>query len=576
MVLRKKKLLMTKTENKSVLVIFGGNLPQKNQKWYQQFSKIIYPEELNKFISPGSIQEANKLVDGLSQITVSDGKKISKIVNWRGYELWWVHYGSLMSLFCLPYTQYRALLSYLKDFDSVYLYQAPFVQLFRYFLSAYGRECFVVKSFGLRKLMPLPFGVFLQLLISIISLPWLKIKKPKLMVWTSDKISPPYNFEYRNKSVFKELIERKIYFAPFMRSIESWPKFLENAWRRKRAVIYSSAIIELLYFFSRFFGRFKISFSSPDPEKRFQFLIATHYLRNVKGTIWSISAMKRLIQWLGIKAAYVNDGCDRTFHELLGCKLAGIKTVGIQHAATSRYAYIPDFMPGFEGDLPLSVDRYGLWSEWWLDYYLKYSRAYRKDQLFVSGPCNPVEKESVGENSFQSDGIFRVLFVSEQLADPSEIIPYLSKLLETKEFAVSLKFRPYRDGFEKWLEKNRPDILEKVGIFRGTPQQAAVASDVVVGSHSSAVLEGLLQSKPIVFFWTNKWGDYFDLKDMGKEGKFFALNPEELVDYIKESKNMPQDTIKQLQKRFFGDPNRNGGKWVVDQALELVKNNVRQ
>ena len=564
------------TNERSVLVIFGGELPKKNQKWYRQFSKVIYPEELEKLINPGSIREANLLVDELSRLAMPNGKRISKLINWCGYELWWIHYGGLMSNFCLPYTQYRTLLSYLKDFEKVCLYWPPNPDLFRYFLEAHNRRCIIIKQFKFGNLLPLPFGVFLQLLISAISLPWMKIKKPELMVWASDKISPPYNFEYRNKSVYKELIEKKIPFAVFMRSVEFWPKVLENAWRRKRAIIYSSAIIELLHFFSRPFNHLAVSFPSSDPEKRFQFSVAVHYLRNVRGSIWSILAMKLLFRWIGIKAAYINDGCDRTFHEVLGCKLAGIKTVGIQHAATSRYAFIPDFMPAFDGDLPLSVDKYGLWSEWWLEYYLKYSRAYHKEQLFVSGPCNPLEKETAKDGSFQRGGPLKVLFVSEQLAAPSEILPYLLKLLEIKEFTVSLKFRPYRDGFEKWLQKNRPDILERVGIFRGSPQQAAAMSDVAVGSHSSAVLEALLQLKPIVFFWTNKWGDYFDLKDLDKEGRFFASNPQELADFVRESNNMPEDTIKQLQKRFFGDPNKNGGKWVVEQALELAKDYDKQ
>jgi len=388
------------------------------------------------------------------------------------------------------------------------------------------------------------------------------------MVWTSDKISAPYNFDFRSKSVFGELIEKKIPFALFMRSVEPWHKVLKNAWQRKRAVIYSSAIIELLYFISRPFSRFTTLFPTTDSEKHFWFLVAVHYLRNSKGIILSIRAMKWLFQWIGVKTAIIPSGCDRTFHEVLGCKLAGIKTVGIQHAAISKYAFVSDFMPGFTGERTLSVDKYGLWSEWWRDYYLKYSRAYNKGQLFISGPSNPAEKERIKEDSFRRDGPFKVLFISEQLAVPSEILPYLSKLLETKDFALSLKFRPYRDGFEDWLKEHRPDILKKVGIFREGPQQAAAESDVVVGSYSTAVLEALFQLKPIVFFRTNKWGDNFEIKLFDKRGRFFAENPEELINCIRKSVDVPKEDLKQLQMRFFGDFDKNGGKWVVEQAIK--------
>lgn len=561
---------MIKTKSKSVLVIFGDKLPKKSQKWYQQFSKVIYPEELGKLINPGNIQEANELVGELSRLTLPDGRRISKLVNWQGYELWWMHYEDLMWKFCLPYTQYKELLPHLKDFDKVYLYRAPSPFLFRYFLKAHNRQCIILKQFKPKNLLPIPFGIILQLLLSAAFLPFLKIKRPELMLWTSDKISPPYNFEFRSTSMYKELIERRIPLVVFMRSLEPWSKVLKNAWRRKRAVIYSSAIIEILHFIVRPFNNFSVSFPSLDPEKRFWFLVASHYLKNLRGAILSILAMKFILNWIGVRAAIIPAGCCRNFHEVLGCKLVGIKTVGIQHAVIPRYAFISDFMPDFDGELPLSVDRYGLWSEWWRDYYLKYSRTYNRDQLFVSGPTNPREEETVKTVPLREKGPLKVLFISEQLAAPSEVLPYLLKILETKDFTLSIKFRPYRDGFEEWLKEHQPDILKKVGIFRGSPRRAAAENDVVVGSHSSAVLEALMQLKPIVFFWTNKWGDYFGLKDLDKESQFFASSPEELVDYVRKSVNMPESLLKQLQERFFGDPNKNGGRWVVEQSVKYL------
>ena len=575
------------SSERSILVVFGDSLPKKNKTWYRQFDKVIAPKNLQgkiqnqrivfvdieTMVNPGSMQEANVLVNALPDLTLDDGRKISKSVNWRGYELWWLHYEDLMWKFCLPYTQYKELLLHLKDFDKIYLYQASSPSLFQYFLGAHKRRCIILKQFKLRDLLPIPFGIILQLLLSAAFLPVLKIKRPELMLWTSDKISPPYNFEFRNTSMYKELIERRIPLAIFMRSLESWPKVLKNAWKRKRAVIYSSAIIEALYLLGRPFNRFFVPMAASNEERRFWMSVAAHFLYNTRGTIWSIKTMQFLLRWLGVKAAIVPAACNRTFCEVLGCKLAGIKTVGIQHAAIPRHAFIADFMPGFDGENNISLDKYGVWSEWWREYYLKYSQAYKSSQLFVSGPCNPAEKEAVEVSRPAATGTspLKVLFISEQLAAPSEVMPYLLKLLETKDFKLSMKFRPYRDGFENWLMENRPEILGRVKILKVSPQQAAAQSDVVVGSHSSAVLEGLLQQKPIFFFWTNKWGDYFDLKDLGAENRFFALNPEELVEYIRGSANISQDLINKLQERFFGNPHKNGGKWVVDQAMDFAK-----
>lgn len=570
--------------NKLALVFFGQGLPRKSQKWWRQFDKIIAPKSLEEEIrnrggnfidiesltSPGSIQQANVLVNKLPYVTLADGRRVSKLVNWQGFELWWIHFDDLYDTFCLPYTQYHELLEYLKNFDKIYFYQPPYLHLFRYFLKAHNRQCVILSKFRPRNLLPIPFGIFIQVIFSSIFLLWLRITNPKLMVWTGDKFEPPNDYDHRMKSTYEELRKKEVSFVEFIRSLESWSTVLRHAWLRKRPVIYSGVIIDVVHFLTHRFSHFPISFSVSSPEGHFWFLVAAHYLHNIKGTIWSILAMKFILRWIGVKVAIICTGSGRTFHEVLGCKLAGIKTLGIQDAALSRYIFVSNFMSGFDGGRPLSVGKYGLWSERWREYYLKYSQAYKPEQLYVSGPSSAVEKEIVETASFKESGTLKVVFISEQLAAPQEVMPYLLKLLETKDLALYIKFRPYRDGFEEWLRKHQPDILKKVGIFRGSPQQAAAQSDVVVGSHSSAVLEALLQLKPIVFFWTNKWGDYFGVKDLDKEGQFFASNPEELVEYIRKSGQMSQDILKQLQERFFGDPSQNGGKWVVEQAIKYL------
>ena len=100
--------------------------------------------------------------------------------------------------------------------------------------------------------------------------------------------------------------------------------------------------------------------------------------------------------------------------------------------------------------------------------------------------------------------------------------------------------------------------------------EAVAKCDVVIGCRSNGVIEALLQLKPFVFFQTNKWGDYFELKSFDSPYKFFAENPEELQDLIGRSKDIPDGVLKELQNRFFGDPYQNGSKWVVEEALKSL------
>ncbi len=597
---------MIKTENQSVLVVFGDHLPQKSKTWWQQFNEVIGPQNLKGkiqdkeivFIDIEGLIDSDKILDGfqladkLSRITLPDGRRLSKLINYQGYELWWMGYDGLMQTLCLPYIQYRRLLTHLKDFNNIYLYQPPFHYLFQYFLKAHNCKCIILnplKGFRsrLRKLFPIPLGVFIQVILSLISLLWLKFTRPKLMLYTGDFFDPSHDYDFRMRLIYEELRKKKIPFVEFIRSLEPTPTVLAHAWQRKRPVIYSAAIVELIQYLTQFleniFGKRKeVLIDLPaglDPEEHFWLLVATHYLRNITGTIWSLRLMKFILRWIGIKAAIIIRGSSRTFHEVLACKLSNIKTVGIQHGATVWYNS-SDFMPSFDGKLPLSVDRYGLWSNYWREYFLSHGRAYRPEQLYISGHMRPLERKMVEvtprSGSATSEGPAKVLFISEELAISSEVMPYLLALVEVKDFSVYLKFRPYRDCFEEWLKKNRPDalreLLKKVKVFRGNIHEAIAQSDVIVGTYSTSVLEALLQLKPFIFFQTDKWGDFFEIKPLDHQNRFFAENPKELIEKIKNSINIPKEDLRKLQEKFFGDPYRNGSKWVVDQAEDFIKN----
>ncbi|PIP55972.1 MAG: hypothetical protein COX06_00370 [Candidatus Zambryskibacteria bacterium CG22_combo_CG10-13_8_21_14_all_42_17] len=255
----------------------------------------------------------------------------------------------------------------------------------------------------------------------------------------------------------------------------------------------------------------------------------------------------------------------------MACKLSKIPTVGILHGVPSKNYPVYDFMPEFDGEKTLSVDKYGVWSLWWKEYYLKNSRAYRSNQMFVSGPMRPLQHtDSYIVPTGQS---IKVLFASEQLASPKEILPYLVELMATKDISLYYKFRPYRDGFEEWLKINRPDILKRMDtskIMRGSMAEAIAQCDVVVGSHTGGVLEALLQLKPMIFFLTKKWGDYFELKSFELGRSFIAENPQELLTLIRKSKDISEKTLKELQFHFFGDPYMNGSKWVVNEIEKLL------
>ncbi len=584
-------------KKKSVLVIFSGGLTKSREKLLGDFDVIVAPVKLQKeieasgyawtnldsLIDAGSIYEANIFAEELSCMKFpDDGSRISQFCMHKGYELWWLSYEYLFLSFCLPYTRYRMLLEYVRDFENVHFNDVlPFNNLFSAYLRAYN----CVATFPQERTAVSSLSMYFQLFFTGYSIGVLTFLKRRIMILTGDKFASGQDHDFRMKFIFEELRARELPFVEIVRSLAPWKTMLAHVYARKfRPVIYSESVFSLGRLINRLSGtrrkarrRFdsKIFSYSLDSEQRFKFLILSKCNEGMSDGVRAIQIMKWVVKVIGGQALFATATMERNFHVILGCKLNNVQTVGIMHGAQSRHYNLYDFTPSFDGAKRFSVDTYGVWSEWWREYYLKYSKAYGPEQLVVSGPMRPIQKTTATPRIVDSSRTekIKVLFVSEIVAVPEEVIPYLDALTAVPDFLVYIKFRTYNDAFETWLTHNRPDILRTLGIDRilkGTMQEAIVVCDVVVGSQSTGVIEATLQDKPFVFFNTKKWGDYFDMKSVDEPYHFFASSTEELIAYIRESKMIPTAVLKDFCTRFFGDPYQNGSMWVVEQLEKLM------
>lgn len=581
---------------RAALVVFQNHLPASN--WWDQVNTVIGPESLAdevqarqcRFINIealtefDSVQEAAVLAEQVSRIELPDGRRISKLVTYKGYELWWIHYENLFHGFCLSYTQYRRLLIRLAQYPRVFLFNPPHSDLFRCFLEAHGCECVILahqRPLGLLlKVLPEGRPGLLRVGISIASLILLKFRSPKVIVWTGDLLDTPHDYDFRLARIYEELRSRNIPFVEFIRSRQSFRGTLAHALRRRRPVIYSSTIIAQAYAVANWLARSETlrqevfsQLKDASPEERFWTRVSYHAIANTTGTQWAIRVIAALLRYLNVTVAFIPGVSARTLHELLACKLTGVATVGIEHGAAMKSYLVSEYMPGYDGPYPMGTDIYGVWSAWWREYYRRYSKTFDPDQIRVSGYLRPIPSRLLAESSSHVDpGKLNVLFVIEPLLDPREASPYLHALLAEDSFCVHLKARPMIENLlVQWLRQNDPDVLGKVTVLQGSMHEAIAQCNVVVGSHSTGVLDGLLQLKPVVFFKTVKWKDYYGLKALQGEHHLSAENPAELVQYVRESVTIPQTTLKQLRNQFFGDPRCDGGRWVVDQIEHYLR-----
>lgn len=573
-----------------VHVFFDGTISPRDRHVLATLSSdtvVVMPKVLHKscsvpkavvvaledFMSAGSIYDAHALLEELSLLTFKDGTRITKTSLYKGYELWWNNYNTLFIASCIPYTQYNKLLAYLVTFGEVHMHTPPHASLFQSYLEGYGVQYTMHREVRAH----IPFGIMLQSVLSVVSVLVRTILRKPALVFTGDKFEREKDHDPRMRDLYEALRERKIPFVEVVRSLESWKTVLEHAWTRRRPVVYAVPYIFWGRVISYCTGagyrskralRARIQATTMDPRERFKWLLATSYIEDASADVWAIRMATFSVWLMGIRSAFFTKVSDRNFHFFIACKQRGIKTVGILHGVASRYYNVYDFVGTYDGEKQIGLDAYGVWSSWWKEYYVIHSKAYTASRLFVAGPMRPLvskrEEQRVETKGGREKA--KVLFVSEQLAVPEEVLPFLEALLRTPELEVYMKFRPYRDGFELWLKEHHEEILESVGeehIMRGTMQDAIRMADVVVGSHSTAVLEALLVGKPIVFFKTKKWGDYFELRSYESEHTLYADEEDVFIRAVLKAHTMTPQVITDLAQRFFGDPYQNGSAWAV-------------
>jgi len=576
-----------------VLVVFGGSLPRQVRR---EVSTIIAPAslagevrahgrhfvDLDSLIDFGSIYEAAALTERLTQIKLPDGRRLTEVVTLQGYELWWIHYDALYYNFLFPLTQYRRLLERLVGFSEVQLYGVPDLPLFRYYLEAYGVRCVDLQRWRARILwgQRLLREIF-DTLLSFLALMLLKGRGAKVLLHPcfGDLLDYPHDYDFRMRRIFEELRARDIPFVEIVRSTQPLRVMLRHACIRRRPVIYSSSLVALIYRVGdALAGRGDLQrkvvqqMAGFPPEERFLTKVAMHYQRNPRNPVAAVRLFRAVLRWLDIRVAFVTLPSARSLHELIACKLDNIPTVGIQHGAGKRSYIVSEYMAGCDGVRSLGTDVFGCWSEYWYHEYRQYSRVIKSEDLQIAGHLCLVPAELLSTWEQPHDpSVIRVLHVSDTIVDPREPLPYLRALVADPRLQVTIKARPMvKDRLVAYLRDHAPDVFSRIEVVTGDIHQAIAGNDVVVGCYSTAVLEGLLQLKPLVFFNTRRWGDYYEFKAIEAAHGFFAESPEVVPECVRAVLQTPRQTLEQLRDYFWGDLTRDGGKWVVDQIEDRL------
>ena len=512
---------------------------------------------LKDYMQHSNVKEARKLTDR----AFTRNKDFIDSHDYNGYKVTWSWY-DLVHKFFIDFLEIRPLIQAIEKykFHSIILIDFPsnYAKVLDLFFFEKNVQFKKNNSF-FSNIKEFIFNLIL-LIVSLIFILFCSFKKGnKVATRTEDYIYQNTKSDFRLNHLYKKYKENDIQYIEFIRSTKI-KNFFINIFKRKRFAIYYTSII---YFVDLFTGKTKYS---EQPEDFYQYVLYGYHHDNIvlnKSTF----IFEKLFKLLKIDSLVLISFSSRSAHLSFAAKSLGIKTIGIMHGLQQKDYAVYEFMQSYQGSKKFGCDVYGVWSEYYLEYFRKYSKISTKDSFQFSGLLRPVKNmNQVSPFERISENKIKVLLISEPLVSVMEIIPYIKRLLENNDIEVAIKVRPMvRDSYYEKMKVKLP-CTKNLDIFSGDIHEVGKKFDVFVGSYSTAVIEASLIGKISVLLDTKKWGDYLDIDTLISGQTLLVRNPEALCNHIfsRIENERSLNTIKLIKDRFFGG-NRDGAQWIVDQ-----------
>jgi len=504
-----------------------------------------------------SVKDARKLTE---DIFLKSNQFIKKF-KYKGYGVTWMWFNEIF-LLSLKYLEIQELIRKLLElkpreiyFDGVDLVYVKIIKMHFDNIRFHGDQ----KEKASIKIINFIFNssMFVYSLISIV-LYYLNSKK-YVGTYTGDYIYKSTKSDFRLSKLYEEYEQNKINFIEFIRPT-SIKNFYKNIFIRRRLAVYFTSIEYFLNFFVK------------KSKKRvfidFQSSILNSLEKSNNVLILQTKFMEKILRILKIKNFVVISSSSRSAPIMLACKGAQINTIGIMHGLPQRDYAVYEFIESYSDNKKIGCDAYGVWSEHYKKYFQNYSKILSKENIFVSGLLRPVDKLKLKTFHTITKNKIKILIIVEPLVDQSEIVPYLKKIFFNENFFIGFKLRPMSSGFDKNMTEIENQIPQAKACKKhfGRIESAANNYDILIGSHSTAVIEASLFNKLSLLVKTNKWGDYFDLNTLVPNSGLFIESPEDIckaiISRIDNEKKLK--TIDTIREHFFGE-NNNGAKWVVNQ-----------
>jgi len=388
---------------------------------------------------------------------------------------------------------------------------------------------------------------FLLIVISILSIIIFKLRfhNQTLALWSGDYYNKKTKSDWRLGDLINELNSKRIPYIEFIRNNNlGLVSTLKLNLERKRPVVYYMSFINLYNFFYKNDYKPNLKLNNANHKK------VLNYFINYCVLPGHIKILEKLLKILNINNFICWEFSSRQAPLIFAAKSLNIQTIGIMHGASYLNYSVHNFISPFSGEKYIGPDVFGVWSSYWKNLYDDNSKIY--GSIEVSGKLSKIRKS----NNFNSERkIKKILIIHESLPNYYELANIFNFLVDN--FEVALKIRGQKENFTfpgplQFLSNNvilEDDLISNV----------IIKYDLVIGTHSTAVLESVLFGIPFLFLNTKYLGNFFDVLESE-----FVKNQTELLIKIE---TIDYSNIDFYKTRFFGNISDDGTKWLINKII---------
>ncbi len=382
------------------------------------------------------------------------------------------------------------------------------------------------------KLKNITYRIFISV-VSFFSILSLLIRRPKVIIYSTDNISPSQANDFRMNHIYDFLNANQISYFEFIHTHKN-TSFIKNFFKRRRAVFY----LESLNLFSR---------KTNNLLEKFRFK-KKQFASNHK----TLRAITRLS---GAKILLTIDDV-RHYHALvLACQDNKIKTIAFQHGHFTKY-HVGWLANEFPSKDIIKTDVFALWSNYWQEELLRLGSSFTKEQLILATPETKKPKTVVKETNSK----LRVLVPFETECPDDLAKQMMSLLLRQPNTEMVFKCRfdtPLNTQLRKY------DISDaQVTVSYNLPEDI----DVAVGTYSTLLYELIENLVPVAIIKSSfSFGERMVFNGLAE---YVELNEETLLKELQKIANANQTTLQERQEKLVTPGVRNIDEFLGELVFE--------